>query len=397
MKSYNEQLTALRASGNLRHLPEVEHQGIWILKEGMRMLNLSSNDYLGLASRQDLQEEFQASTQDRFYPYSSSSSRLLTGNFSVYTKLEKQIARSFDREAALIFNSGYHANTGILPALTDKQTLLLADKLVHASIIDGILLSGSPFLRYRHNDYDQLERLVQKNACQYKTIIILTESIFSMDGDVADLNRLIAIKRQYPNILLYVDEAHAIGARGKTGLGIAEEQSCIQEIDLLVGTFGKALASMGAYLVCSRTIREYLVNTMRPLIFSTALPPFQIAWTSFIWEQLPSFTKERENLLAYSRLLAEALTGKGGEISQSHIIPFIVGESEDCVRKAEELQRKGFYCLPVRPPTVPKGTSRIRFSLTANLTIKNIHQLIVETGRALSPTGTCPVSTPPDR
>ena len=281
------------------------------------MLNLSSNDYLGLASRQDLQEEFQASTQDRFYPYSSSSSRLLTGNFSVYTKLEKQIARSFDREAALIFNSGYHANTGILPALTDKQTLLLADKLVHASIIDGILLSGSPFLRYRHNDYDQLERLVQKNACQYETIIILTESIFSMDGDVADLNRLIAIKRQYPNILLYVDEAHAIGARGKTGLGIAEEQGCIQEIDLLVGTFGKALASMGAYLVCSRTIREYLVNTMRPLIFSTALPPFQIAWTSFIWEQLPSFTKERENLLAYSRLLAEALTGKGGEISQS--------------------------------------------------------------------------------
>ena len=154
------------------------------------MLNLSSNDYLGLASRQDLQEEFQASTQDRFYPYSSSSSRLLTGNFSVYTKLEKQIARSFDREAALIFNSGYHANTGILPALTDKQTLLLADKLVHASIIDGILLSGSPFLRYRHNDYDQLERLVQKNACQYETIIILTESIFSMDGDVAPLTRL---------------------------------------------------------------------------------------------------------------------------------------------------------------------------------------------------------------
>ena len=155
--------------------------------------------------------------------------------------------------------------------------------------------------------------------------------------------------------------------------------------------------SRTAYPYAYDTIREYLVNTMRPLIFSTALPPFQIAWTSFIWEQLPSFTKERENLLAYSRLLAEALTGKGGEISQSHIIPFIVGESEDCVRKAEELQRKGFYCLPVRPPTVPKGTSRIRFSLTANLTIKNIHQLIVETGRALSPTGTCPVSTPPDR
>ena len=134
--------------------------------------------------------------------------------------------------------------------------------------------------------------------------------------------------------------------------------------------FRQGVSVYGAYLVCSRTIREYLVNTMRPLIFSTALPPFQIAWTSFIWEQLPSFTKERENLLAYSRLLAEALTGKGGEISQKPHHPFHCGRGEDCVRKAEELQRKGFYCLPVRPPTVPKGTSRIRFSLTANLTIK---------------------------
>ena len=392
-----QELQTLKEHSNLRRLPQLTHEGRTVIADGRHMLNLSSNDYLGLAADRQLKEEFlQTLTPDTFLP-TSSSSRLLTGNFGIYEELETELATLFGTETALVLNSGYHANTGILPALTDKQTLLLADKLVHASIIDGILLSGSPFLRYRHNDYDQLERLVQKNACQYETIIILTESIFSMDGDVADLNRLIAIKRQYPNILLYVDEAHAIGARGKTGLGIAEEQSCIQEIDLLVGTFGKALASMGAYLVCSRTIREYLVNTMRPLIFSTALPPFQIAWTSFIWEQLPSFTKERENLLAYSRLLAEALTGKGGEISQSHIIPFIVGESEDCVRKAEELQRKGFYCLPVRPPTVPKGTSRIRFSLTANLTIKNIHQLIVETGRALSPTGTCPVSTPPDR
>ncbi len=340
------------------------------------VFDLGANDYLGLANRHDeLRKEFMKSFPDA--SFSSSASRLLSGNQEYHDALENLLSELYGRPA-LLFNSGYHANTGILPALTDKQTLLLADKLVHASIIDGILLSGSPFLRYRHNDYDQLERLVQKNASQYETIIILTESIFSMDGDVADLNRLIAIKRQYPHILLYVDEAHAIGARGKMGLGIAEEQGCIQEIDLLVGTFGKALASMGAYLVCSRTIREYLVNTMRPLIFSTALPPFQIAWTSFIWERLPSFTKERENLLAYSRLLAEALTGKGGEISQSHIIPFIVGESEDCVRKAEELQRKGFYCLPVRPPTVPKGTSRIRFSLTANLTIKNMRQLIEE-------------------
>mgnify|MGYP001117116644 CR=1 FL=1 len=333
------------------------------------MLNLSSNDYLGLASRQDLQEEFQASTQDRFYPYSSSSSRLLTGNFSVYTKLEKQIARSFDREAALIFNSGYHANTGILPALTDKQTLLLADKLVHASIIDGILLSGPPSLRYRHNDYDQLERLVQKNACQYETIIILTESIFSMDGDVAPLTRLAELKKTYPNVMLYVDEAHAVGVRGQKGLGIAEEQGCLKDIDFLCGTFGKALASVGAYVVCSQTIREYLVNRMRTLIFTTALPPFNTAWTKFVLSRLGTWSERRNRLAKHSLHVRQAIQESGKSCpSSSHIIPVVIGESHDTILKAEDMQRKGFYVLPVRPPTVPEGTSRLRISLTAALT-----------------------------
>ena len=278
----------------------------------------------------------------------------------------------------MLFNSGYHANTGILPALADKQTLILADKLVHASIIDGILLSGAPFQRYRHNDYNQLETLLKKNAGQYEQLFIVTESIFSMDGDVADLRRLVELKKSYPNVCLYVDEAHAIGVRGKNGLGIAEEQDCIREIDLLVGTFGKALASMGAYVVCSRTIREYLVNCMRPLIFSTALPPAQIAWTRFIFERLPEFSSLREELTLTSHLLSDALEGKGGEISESHIIPYIIRENNDCISKAEELQRKGFYCLPVRPPTVPKGMARIRFSLTADITTEQLTQLIKE-------------------
>ena len=373
---YEERLRVLATSGNLRELPEMEHQGKWILHAGKRMLNLSSNDYLGLSGNPELRAEFLATPAARWEPFSSSSSRLLTGNFPVYEALEREIARSFERETALLFNSGYHANTGILPALADKRTLILADKWVHASIIDGILLSGAPFQRYRHNDYEQLERLLRKNATDYEIIIIVTESLFSMDGDVADLRRLIALKRAYPHILLYVDEAHAIGVRGERGLGIAEEQDCIQEIDLLVGTFGKALASMGAYVVCSSVLRSYLINTMRPLIFSTALPPFQIAWTRFVWERIPEFSAERERLRSLSVRLAHALQGKGGEISQSHIIPFIVGESPDCVLKAEELRRKGFYCLPVRPPTVPKGTSRIRFSLTANMEEAEIDALI---------------------
>lgn len=376
MKDYNIILKQLEQSGNLRRLPDIIHSGNRIEKDGQTMLNLSSNDYLGLASRTDLQTAFMEEWRLQGYPLSSSSSRLLTGNFKVYTELEQLMTQRFDREAALLFNSGYHANTGILPALADKQTLIIADKLVHASIIDGILLSGTPFLRYRHNDYEQLETLLKKHTGQYQQIIIATESIFSMDGDIADLRRLVALKNSYPNICLYVDEAHAIGVRGKNGLGVAEEQDCIPDIDLLVGTFGKALASMGAYLICSRTVREYLINCMRPLIFSTALPPAQIAWTRFLFERLPEFTSLREQLSLTSHLLANALEGKGGEASESHIIPYIIGDNTDCIRKAEELQRKGFYCLPVRPPTVPKGTSRIRFSLTADVTVEEINTLI---------------------
>lgn len=378
MKDYTLILKQLNEAGNLRSLPDIVHTGNRIERDGQVMLNLSSNDYLGLASRTDLREAFFEEWKEKDYPLSSSSSRLLTGNFTVYTELEQLMAERFNREAALLFNSGYHANTGILPALANKQTLILADKLVHASIIDGILLSGAPFQRYRHNDYNQLETLLKKNANQYEQLFIVTESIFSMDGDVADLRRLVELKKSYPNVCLYVDEAHAIGVRGKNGLGIAEEQDCIRDIDLLVGTFGKALASMGAYVVCSRTIREYLVNCMRPLIFSTALPPAQIAWTRFIFERLSEFSSLREELTLMSHLLSDTLEGKGGEISESHIIPYIIGENNDCISKAEELQRKGFYCLPVRPPTVPKGTARIRFSLTADITTAQLTQLIKE-------------------
>lgn len=376
MKDYTLLLNNLSETGNLRSLPDVIHKGKRIEKNGREMLNFSSNDYLGLASRQDLLSTFLSEWKEKPLPFSSSSSRLLTGNYAVYAQLEKRMADRFGREAALLFNSGYHANTGILPALADKRTLILADKLVHASMIDGILLSGAPFRRYRHNDYEQLEQLLARCAGQYEQIIVMTESIFSMDGDTADLPRLVALKKSYKNVCLYVDEAHAVGVRGKSGLGLAEEADCVSDIDLLVGTFGKALASMGAYVLCDGKVRDYLVNTARPFIFSTALPPVQIAWTLFIFNKLEEFADERKHLSHLRQLLAKALEGKGGEISQSQIIPYILGENRASLRKAEELQQNGFYCLPVRPPTVPGGTARIRFSLTANLTEQEVRNLI---------------------
>lgn len=372
-----QELQKLKEQNNLRQLPRIVHEGREVLVGGQRMLNLSSNDYLGLAADRELREEFlRALTPDTFLP-TSSSSRLLTGNFSVYEELETELAARFGTEAALIFSSGYHANSGILPAVCDAQTLILADKLVHASLIDGIRLSAARCIRYRHNDLAQLERLLQQHHAEFRQVIVVTESLFSMDGDRADLTTLVQLKRHYDNVLLYVDEAHAFGVCGRQGLGCAEEADCIREIDFLVGTFGKAAASAGAYIVCSRIVREYLVNRMRTLIFTTALPPVCIAWTLFIVRKLADMQPRREHLARISRMLREAMQAKGYACpSTSHIVPLIVGPSGETVLRAENLQRHGFYALPVRPPTVPEGTSRIRFSLTAAIREEEIEALI---------------------
>ena len=371
----NQELLTLKEKKNYRSLPPLIHDGRNVILNGQRMVNLSSNDYLGLANNISLRKEFlKTITPETFLP-TSSSSRLLTGNFTDYQELEQQLAAMFGTESALIFNSGYHA--GILPAVSNAQTLILADKLVHASLIDGIRLSSAKCIRYRHNDLSQLQRLISENHNAYEQIIIVTESIFSMDGDEADLHALVQLKKSYSNILLYVDEAHAFGVRGDNGLGCAEEQNCINDIDFLVGTFGKAIASAGAYIACRQVIREYLINKMRTFIFTTALPPINIQWTSWILEQLPSLQEKRTHLLRISNKLKTALVDKGYNCpSVSHIVPMIVGASENTICKAEEIQRKGFYALPVRPPTVPEGTSRIRFSLTADITEHEIDQLI---------------------
>ncbi|WP_042372356.1 8-amino-7-oxononanoate synthase [Bacteroides neonati] len=377
IEQMRQELTLLQQQNNLRSLPALVHEGREVLIDHRRMLNLSSNDYLGLASNEELRREFlQTLTPENFLP-ASSSSRLLTGNFTAYSRLENELADLFGTEAALTFNCGYHANTGILPVVSNAQTLILADKLIHASLIDGIKLSVAKAIRYRHNDYAQLERLIQENHEKYERIIIVTESIFSMDGDEADLATLVRLKRTYASVLLYVDEAHAFGVRGLRGLGCAEEQGCIADIDFLVGTFGKALASSGAYIVCSQVIREYLINKMRPFIFTTALPPINIEWTLFLLKRLPAWGTLRQQLSQISDRLREALKQKGYACpSTSHIIPLIAGTSSSTIALADVFQRKGFYVLPVRPPTVPEGTSRLRFSLTAAIEASEIDQLI---------------------
>ena len=385
--SYAAELERLGVTGSLRALPQAESRGRWISRDSRRMLNLSSNDYLGLASERSLAEEFadslhSTSSGGGWLPLSSSSSRLLTGNHEAYGALEERLAAMYGRESALVLSSGYHMNSGVLPALCDRKTLILADKLVHASLIDGIRLCEGRCVRFRHQDYAQVESILEKEAGAYERIFIVTESIFSMDGDLAPLQRLVEIKRRWPSVMLYVDEAHAVGVRGANGLGLAEECGCIGDIDLLCGTFGKALASVGAYVVCDRVIKEYLVNKMRTLIFTTALPPVNVAWSLFIMERLQRFGGRRVHLDRISSMLREAFALRGMQMpSGSHIIPMIIGSSADAVLRAEDMQRHGFYVLPIRPPTVPEGTSRLRFSLTAALKEEDIAKLIeYETG-----------------
>ena len=377
MNTFQYQIEQLKAQSQYRVTPDLIHQGRYILRDGQKMLNMSSNDYLGLATNEALRQAFLAQYQGVLPPFTTSSSRLLTGNFPIYTDLEQLIAQRFQREAALLFNSGYHANLGILPALTTSKSLILADKLVHASMIDGIRLSQCAFFRYRHNDYEHLNNLLEKNSGKFDRTFIVTESVFSMDGDVVDLNYLVQLKKQFPNTYLYVDEAHAIGVYGKNGLGIAERANVIADIDLLVGTFGKALASMGAYVVCDQILKECLINQMRPLIFSTALPPFNVAWTHFIFERLPQLSKERTHLEQLSAFLRQEVEHRTQIMpSQNCIVPYILGENDATLAKAKDLQEQGYYCLPIRPPTVPKGTSRIRLSLTADMTMDEVKQFV---------------------
>ncbi|MCP2039605.1 8-amino-7-oxononanoate synthase [Neisseria sp. HSC-16F19] len=379
---WQQQLAALDAAGRRRSLTPLRHEGAHVWYADRRLLNVSSNDYLGVAACADWQRQFLDTLDVSALPLSSSSSRLLTGDFPCYGELEAAMAAACGREACLLFNSGYHANSGLLPALADKHTLIVADKLVHASLIDGMRLAaaqGAVCRRYRHNDLAHLQQILQREAAAFRTVIVVTESVFSMDGDCADLPALAALKQAYPQLLLYVDEAHGIGVYGARGLGLAEATGCLNDIDILVGAFGKALASVGGYVLCSAALKEHLVNRARTLIFSTALPPLNVAWTHFVWQRLPELAAARTRVAAHSRRLRDCLATLGQPTPdaavETCIVPWILGSDTAAVAKAQALQQRGFYALPIRPPTVPAGSARIRFSLSAAMSDDDVAAL----------------------
>lgn len=370
MKNIRETLLDLQKNSNLRRIPDDTLSGT--------LVDLSGNDYLGLAENERLARELMDDIDIIVSRPGSSASRLLSASQNDYAALEKALADAYGR-AALLFNSGFHANIGIIRALADKSTLFVADKLVHASIIDGMNLAttaGARFVRFRHNDFDHLRRIMETQSRGFERVVIVAESVYSMDGDRTDLDALIDAKSLHPNTFIYLDEAHSVGVLGEAGLGMAVSHPGYDKIDIVVGTFGKAFASMGAYAVTSPLLREFLVNRCRSLIFSTALPPLTARWSLTTFRHALGADTEREHLAKLAVQLADILPSTDGNPRRpSHIQPYIVGTPEKAIAMANRLRDNGFKVLPIRTPTVPAGTDRLRFSLSAALTIPELQTL----------------------
>lgn len=371
---YKRILEELKSHSHFRNLKNFEKKDEkYIYYKGKKLLNLSSNNYLNIADNQAITQEFLDNVGNR-YSFGSASARLLTGTLPVYQELEELLSSLYGKESALLYNSGYHANVGISSALNQKGDVVFSDKLNHASIIDGMRLSEGKFFRFPHNDMHALEKLLERERKNFNNAFIITESVFSMDGDIEDLKKIVELKKKY-NCIMIIDEAHAFGVFGEKGLGVAEELGIIDDVDLLVGTFGKAIGSMGAFVTGSKTMIDFLINKSRSFIFSTALPPINIAFSKWIIEtQISKTAQKRKDMLNLAKKFG----------SQSHIIPVVIGENKDTVDLCEVLFHNGYFTLPIRPPTVPVGTSRLRLSLTADIREEELQTLKEKIDEVLS-------------
>ncbi len=339
--------------------------------DGKELLNLCSNDYLGLM------QQLPAPAA----PAGATASRLICGGHPSLIDAERALADWQQTEAALLFGSGYLANVGCLPALAGKGDVIFADKLNHASLIDGAELSRAAHVRFRHNDLAHLEELLQKHADRRRKLIV-TEAVFSMDGDRAPLAGIVELKRKY-GAMLMVDEAHSGGVLGPEGRGLAAELGVADAVDVHLGTLSKAFGCYGAYVAGPQTLIDFLVNRARSLIYSTALPPMIGATVVEAVSLVRSAAERRRTLSENAEVLREHLVAAGLDVgmSSTQIIPLLVGASKDALALADHLRQNGVAALAIRPPTVPVGKARIRFSVCADhpaAALKRTTELAIE-------------------
>ena len=353
-------LAELRAREQLRNFAQIKG------------VNLCSNDYLGLAEdarlKEAVREAVAAATR-----VGGTGSRLLSGHDPVWSELEEEFAEFAGTEAALYFSNGYAANLGLLSSTLGKDDLVFSDALNHASLIDGIRLSGARKEIYPHRDLTVLERALRLHENEKCRKLIVTESVFSMDGDIADIKAMRELAERYRAVLL-VDEAHATAVQGPGGAGMVAKARLTRDVFATVHTCGKALASAGAFVCGSRVLREFLINHARTLIFSTAAPPYMAWQIRASLRRAKRMDSERQALQANSAELIKSLRADGwnaGE-SASQIVPVILGSNEDAVLAAASLQEQGFAVRAIRPPTVSAGTARLRLSLTARVSREQV-------------------------
>ncbi|MDR2735456.1 MAG: 8-amino-7-oxononanoate synthase [Puniceicoccales bacterium] len=363
VSNYTNYLAKLEKSGLLRSL-KAQHQG---------GLDFSSNDYLGLANSPALLEAgYEAA---RLYGSGSTGSRLLSGNSDLFEDFEAQIAKDYGTETALLFNSGFDANIGIIPAISDKTSLIIFDKLNHASLYQGALLSGAKLLRYNHLDYTMLGEILKKNINNHGTIIIASETVFGMDGDRANLKILADLSSNY-NAILYLDEAHAIGLQGKNGYGLSTDFDLDKNRTIILGTLSKALGSTGAYVACNSLIKNMLINKCQSFIYSTALAPFCIGAAARAWKIAKTMTKERRALIETSTRLKNYLKDLGYNVlgNGTNIIPVLFNGPNEVMKKKEDLCKNGLLVSALRRPTVAKP--RLRIAVNARHTQNDITKLL---------------------
>jgi 8-amino-7-oxononanoate synthase len=379
MTEIAERLEELRASGLHRRLRLVEGpQGPRVLLDEREVLLLCSNDYLGLAGHPRLREA--AAEAAMRWGTGAGASRLISGTMEPHRQLERRLARFEGYESALLFGSGYLANTGTIAALAGRGEVVFSDQLNHASIIDGCRLARAETFVYRHGDIEHLAWGLRE--AKGRGGLIVTDGVFSMDGDVAPLVELRELARRH-QCRLMVDEAHATGALGPGGRGSVAAASLSGEVDVVMGTLGKALGSYGAYVCASRELRDYLVNSARPFIFSTAPPPPVLAASLAALELLETEPDRVERLRANAIALREALAGEGlatmgDRVTQ--IVPLQIGEAEPTMALCERLLERGVFAQGIRPPTVPEGSSRLRFTVMATHRVEELRVAAKQVG-----------------
>jgi len=362
-------------TGLLRSLFPLEGSQKGVIKtNGKTLVDFSSNDYLGLADHPALIEGAKKAMEK--WGTGARASRLMSGDLEIHHRLESAIAALEGKEAGLLFGSGYLANTGIIPALCGRNDVIYSDRLNHASIVDGILLSRARFYRFRHNDLNYLEDLLKNHRSRYRKALIVVESVYSMDGDQVPVSELLELRGRY-GAMLMIDEAHAIGVFGTKGEGIIS-QTGADAVDVILGTFGKALGGYGAFVAVSNRMKQFLLNRARTFIFSTALPPAVIGANLAAVKLLEEEPERRSRVCELASELRQALKEDLGlnTPSESQIVPVMVGDSQSALSLAESLRDAGFFVKAIRPPTVPEGTARIRLSVTANHSSKDVRQLL---------------------